>query len=197
MINRVILSIFLLFVFNLDYDPALVPIVYPENDVEPSTLESEIERQLEEKHLNPSENELDGEQDTHKPDEKVNHSTPPLYQDYLTTTTTIRPTKRRLNKQDSVCKLPAQPESDVEFDAGYRFGTVIDSRIEFNDVPAKIKKSYEISLEFKTNQPDGVLFYAADSRHTDFIVLYLQDGYVSIYLINLITSTRMELNITV
>lgn len=162
-------------------------------------MESEIERQriaeeekqierdridLENRINNPSENELDGKQDntseqeTHEPEATVDHNAPTL-QEYLTTTTTVRPTKRRLNKQDSICKLPALPESDVEFDAGYRFGTVIDSRIEFNDVPAKIKKSYEISLEFKTNQPDGVLFYAADSRHTDFIVLYLQDGYVS------------------
>jgi laminin, alpha 3/5 len=43
-------------------------------------------------------------------------------------------------------------------------------------VPAKLKKSYDISLQFKTDQPDGVLFYAADARHTDFIALYMKGG---------------------
>lgn len=100
--------------------------------------------------------------------------------EYLTTSTTLRPTKRRPNKQDPICKLPIEPEYDVGFEAGYRFGTKIDSRIEYNDIPAKFKKGYELSLEFKTNQSDGVLFYAADVRHTDFIVLFMQNGYVSI-----------------
>lgn len=100
-------------------------------------------------------------------------------QEYLTTSTTVRPTRRRPNKQDPICKLPADPEYDVGYEAGYRFGTTIDSRIEYTDIPAKFRKGYELSLEFKTDKPDGVLFYAADSRHTDFIVLFLLDGYVS------------------
>lgn len=105
------------------------------------------------------------------------HEIPPL-QEYLTTSTTVRPTKRRPNKQDDMCKLPTEPELDVGFEAGYLFGTTIDSRIEYTEIPTKLKKGYDISLEFKTDQPDGVLFYAADSRHTDFIVLYMKDGYV-------------------
>lgn len=112
------------------------------------------------------------------PDDSENRVIPP-HQDYLTTTTTLRPTKRRPSKQDPICKLPADPESDVDFSAGYRFGAIIDSRIEFAEVPVKIRKSYDISLQFKANKPNGVLFYAADSRHTDFIVLYLKDGHVS------------------
>lgn len=108
-----------------------------------------------------------------------NHEVPPI-QDYLTTSTTVRPTKRRPSKEDSVCKLPTEPELDVGYEAGYLFGTTKDSRIEYTDIQTKLKKSYDISLEFKTDQPDGVLFYAADSRHTDFIVLYLKDGFVRI-----------------
>lgn len=96
--------------------------------------------------------------------------------------TTQRTTRKRPiqeNKLEPICKLPVEPEVDVDFDAGYRFGTSTDSRIEFTHIPSKIKRSYDISLQFKTTQPDGVLFYAADSRHTDFIALYLQDGKVS------------------
>lgn len=111
---------------------------------------------------------------------EVSHEIPPL-QEYLTTSTTVRPTKRRPNKQDYMCKLPTEPEVDVGFEAGYLFGTTIDSRIEYTEIPTKLKKGYDISLEFKTDQPDGVLFYAADSRHTDFIVLYMKDGYVCTY----------------
>lgn len=99
-----------------------------------------------------------------------------------TTTTTPRPVRTKrpyYDKPEPICKLPAEPEIDVDFDAGYRFGTSSDSRIEFSQIPAKIKKSYSISLQFRTNEPDGVLFYAADSRHTDFIALYLQNGKVS------------------
>ncbi len=97
--------------------------------------------------------------------------------------TTQRTTRRRPiqeNKVEPICKLPVEPEVDVDFDAGYRFGTTTDSRIEFTKIPAKIKRSYDISLQFKTTSTDGVLFYAADSRQTDFIALYLQDGKVSL-----------------
>lgn len=99
-----------------------------------------------------------------------------------TTTTTPRPTRKRPvydSKPEPICKLPVDPEVDVDFDAGYRFGTSSDSRIEFAQIPSKIKKSYSISLQFRTNEPDGVIFYAADNRHTDFIALYLQNGKVS------------------
>lgn len=97
--------------------------------------------------------------------------------------TTQRTTRRRPiqeNKVEPICKLPVEPEVDVDFDAGYRFGTSTDSRIEFSQIPAKIKRAYDISLQFKTTSSDGVLFYAADGRQTDFIALYLQDGKVSV-----------------
>jgi len=100
-----------------------------------------------------------------------------------TTTTTIIPktTRRRPapgNRTEPICKLPIEPDVDVDFDAGYRFGTSEYSRIEFNQI-GKTKKAYDFSLQFKTDEPDGVLFYASDNRHTDFIALYLRDGKVN------------------
>lgn len=224
MFKKIIIYLFPFFFLNLDYDPVLVPIVYPTDDVEPSTLDSEIQRQLEEKRrldeekrrleeeeaarrkpvtelpsiidrfnvdeqdrINEIENERENEHENeHEHETEQNagqdtdHATPRVPKEYLNTTIFVKPTKRRPSKQDSACKLPVEPELDVGYEAGFRFGTAIDSRIEFNDVPSKLRKGYDISLEFKTNHSDGVLFYAADSRHTDFIVLYLKDGYVCI-----------------
>lgn len=114
----------------------------------------------------------------HDREDQENHITPAL-PEYLTTTTTTRPTKRRPSKQDPICKLPVEPELDVDFDAGYRFGTSGDSRIEFTQIRTKVKKAYEFSLQFNTAEPNGVLFYAEDEYHSDFIGLYLKNGYVS------------------
>lgn len=108
---------------------------------------------------------------------------PPTIPEYLTTSTTIRPRKHRPSKpQDRICKLPVDPELDSDEDVGYRFGVTGDSRIEFTQIKTNIRKTYEFSLQFKTLESNGVLFYAADARHTDFIALYLQNGYVNIYL---------------
>lgn len=111
-------------------------------------------------------------------EDQENHITPSV-PEYLTTTTTTRPTKRRPTKQDPICKLPVEPELDVDFDAGYRFGTSGDSRIEFAQISTRVKKAYEFSLQFNTVEPNGVLFYAEDDYHSDFIGLYLKNGYVS------------------
>lgn len=176
-----------------DYDPSLYPVIYPGEDVQ-TAIEREQEKQRKEQEeaakkeqarptqnvpdidirFDDKSNEIESDRKTVRPDYETARP------EYLTTSTTVRPTKRRPNKQDPICKLPIEPDYDVGFEAGYRFGTSAESRIEYVDIPAKFKKGYELSLEFKTDKPDGVLFYAADSRHTDFILLFLQDGYVSL-----------------
>uniref|UniRef100_A0A1B0DIX0 Laminin G domain-containing protein n=1 Tax=Phlebotomus papatasi TaxID=29031 RepID=A0A1B0DIX0_PHLPP len=96
-----------------------------------------------------------------------------------TTTTTQRPYRRPETPKpppQTECRLPAEPVWDVDFEAGYRFGTGLNTRLEYLQMPIKPKRAYDFSLQFKTPDPDGVLFYAADSRHTDFIALYLQKG---------------------
>lgn len=35
-------------------------------------------------------------------------------------------------------------------------------------------------MEFKTSEPDGIIFYAAENRHIDYTALYLKDGKVSL-----------------
>lgn len=208
----------------LEYDPIKVPIVYPDDNVEPDAtsdtinevdrepnrdIEEEIKRQEEERQRLEAENErqrqeeeerkrlieqeerrrqeeeqrireeLDREEDQKRKEYEQNNALPTTERNDIFSTT-FRAPKRKPPppKNDTICKLPVEPFMDVDFDAGYRFGTSGNSRIEFDQIPAKIKKSYDISLQFRTTEPDGILFYAADNRHTDFIGLYLQNGYV-------------------
>lgn len=202
-----------------DYNPADVPIIYPEDNIDPISLEEKLAREREEERLRiaqeeeikrqhqatlDQQNNLDEaarerEQQRLYEEEKERerqrleqeqlqnrfggpdaHSTPPA-PDYLTTTSTVRPTKRRTNKpQDRICKLPVDPELDADEEVGYRFGVTGDSRIEFTDLKENLKKSYEFTFHFTTSEPDGVLFYAADARHTDYIALYMINGTVRI-----------------
>lgn len=191
--------------------------VYPDDNLEPSSYDKEIQRQREEKRRNEEkeaeriyqeklaaeaerrqqeaerrqqeaerrqqeaerrrQEELERERQEQLERERDNHIVPPI-PEYLTTTTTVRPTKRRPTpKHDAVCVLPPDPELDVGYEAGYRFGTTAESRIEFSDL--KIRKGYDITLQFRTAEPDGILFYAAGAEHRDFVALYLQGGYVS------------------
>lgn len=192
----------IVFFIGLDYDPELVPIYYPDRSPE-APIKNEIDSKSNEAHpsseddtdedlirLEEKERErqrledeeerrrIEAERQREREDEE-NHVIPST-PEYLTTTTTTRPTKRRPTKLDPICKLPVEPELDVDFDAGYRFGTSGDSRIEFAQIQARVKKSYEFSLQFNTGEANGVLFYAEDDYHSDFIGLYLKNGYVSV-----------------
>lgn len=143
-------------------------VVKQEEEAEKRRLQEEAnERKRLEQELEDKRNELDSHPETLDTSSKQ----PPTNR-----TAFVRPLYE--DREDPVCKLPATPDFDVDYDAGYRFGTTSDSRIEFQQIPAKIKNGYEISLRFRTNEADGVLFYAADLQHSDFIALYMQNGHV-------------------
>lgn len=207
----------------LEYDPIKVPIVYPEDNVEPDVINTRIneienenegtsggeedqeearrraedkerrrQEDLERQRLDEAEarrraeeeerlrQEHEREQQRQREKDEENNVLPTTESSNIFATT-FRAPKRKPPppKNNTICRLPIEPFMDVDFDSGYRFGTTGSSRVEFDSIPAKIKKSYDISLQFRTTEPDGVLFYAADNRHTDFIALYLQNGYVS------------------
>ncbi len=42
----------------------------------------------------------------------------------------------------------------------------------------KIRKRSEFGIEFKTTEKDGIIFYIADERNSDFIALFMKDGKV-------------------
>lgn len=36
----------------------------------------------------------------------------------------------------------------------------------------------KFEFEFKTDQPDGLIFYMADTKHIDFMSVYMKDGHL-------------------
>jgi len=77
------------------------------------------------------------------------------------------------------CKLPLTPASDRDVDrnSGLRFGTQRETYLEF-DRRLKIVKRSEFGIEFKTTEKEGIIFYIADDRNSDFIALFMKDGKV-------------------
>lgn len=172
-----------------DYDPYQVPTYYPDGRIEHKLTPEEIEK------TKGRPDQAAGHVDTRfngDDDEDFNKVDPDDEDDRLpikpvpdpttpktttsSTTRRPRPTKRPLPK-DAVCALSPTPDLDVDFDAGWRFGTGQYSRVEF-DVQQRSKKQYSVTLEFKSTNPDGLLFYASDQRHTDFIAVYLRNGHI-------------------
>lgn len=100
-----------------------------------------------------------------------------------TTSTTTEPTTTKkpysVDEKHPECVLPAIPNYDVDFDAGYRFGTKANSYIEFKPKPEDTQNAYEFSLTFRTDKQNGLIFYASDDRHTEFVALFMKDGYVT------------------
>ncbi|XP_058457360.1 laminin subunit alpha [Malaya genurostris] len=169
--------------------PHEVPLYYPDGGNEPVLFSGSRFGTDDAKPDGDKYNEIDAEEEEppkHLPGskdvEKVTDASSTITSTEPTTTTTTTTTTKRPRpppeKPEPTCKLPVVPDQDVDFDAGYRFGTGPFSHIEFNEIPQKTKKQYEFSLSFKTESSEGVLFYAADSRHTDFIALYLREGKV-------------------
>lgn len=101
-----------------------------------------------------------------------------------TTTTESVPVTTTLPDTTTVpmgqCRLPAQPSDDPDVDdnSGTRFGNVRFSRHHYESLPGRHRQKSELSVEFKTSEPDGIIFYAAETRHIDYTALYLKDGKV-------------------
>jgi len=117
---------------------------------------------------------------------QTTESTTPLATTKIESTTTIATTTLKpkptytLDQKNPECYLPAIPDYDVDFEAaGYRFGAKQFSYIEYASQPDITKSSFDFSLKFRTERQNGLLFYASDERQTDFIALYLKDGYVN------------------
>lgn len=167
-----------------DYDPYQVPTYYPDGRSEHKLTPEEVARTKERPdhaagHIDTRFGEDDDDLnkvDPHGEDDRV-PTKPVVPVQPPTTTTTRKPRPKRPPPKEKECALSPTPELDVDFDAGWRLGTGPFSRVEFV-VQQRSKKQYSITMEFKTTQPDGLLFYASDQRHTDFIAVYLRDGQV-------------------
>ena len=62
-------------------------------------------------------------------------------------------------------------------DASVLTGMRRDTYLEFNR-RLKIKRRSDFTIDFKTTEQDGVIFYTADERDIDFIALFLKGGQV-------------------
>ncbi|XP_026292152.1 laminin subunit alpha [Frankliniella occidentalis] len=78
------------------------------------------------------------------------------------------------------CVLPFSPanDPDVREDSGVRFGSKPYSRYEFSALPKPLKQKYELSFDFKTEKPNGTIFFVTDKNIVDHIALYLVNGKV-------------------
>lgn len=54
-----------------------------------------------------------------------------------------------------------------------------DGRLEYPHPRGKHSKSFTYSLEFKTELPDGILFYVANADRDQYIVVLLRNGKVT------------------
>lgn len=82
-------------------------------------------------------------------------------------------------QQDDKISISFADDPDVNDSSGTRYGNVKFSRSEYGSLPGRHRQKSDLSLDFKTTEPDGIIYYAADSQHTDFTTLYLKDGKVS------------------
>ncbi|XP_029641226.1 laminin subunit alpha [Octopus sinensis] len=75
------------------------------------------------------------------------------------------------------CALPEVPEKSLSI-SGQRFGTTGSLSWWHFEIPHQSKVSNFITLEFNTRKEDGLLLYASDKNHNDFLAVYLEKEYV-------------------
>ena len=78
---------------------------------------------------------------------------------------------------EDACVLPLDPPQSA---AGvYRFGAQKDSRLEIERLRGRYKKHIDFALDFKSDAPDGIIFYMSDNfTHSQYLALFLQQGNV-------------------
>lgn len=181
----------------LDYNVVDVPLYYPDGTSEKDKVYTQQSNPKLPPRFNDNEDENiipDGDEedeDRKSEDRRPEQATPSPTTTTTTTTakpqdpsadiTTLRPKPTYTDDQKHpLCVLPVIPDYDVDFEsAGYRFGTSPQSFIKIDSAAESTKTAYDFSLTFRTARQNGLLFYAADDRHTDFVSIYLKDGYLN------------------
>jgi laminin alpha 3/5 len=91
----------------------------------------------------------------------------------------VRPSPPTGEVDDTQCVLPLRPQiAAADPNSGTMFGSTPDSRWEYDTFPDTFRSRSEFSLDFKSTNPNGVMFYVADARQKDFISVYLRGGKV-------------------
>lgn len=154
-----------------DYDLWTVPNMYPDQEANEDIHTRFDTGRPDEKH-----NEIDTDDKNEKEEPIVEQPKPkpPI----KVTTSKPWPTRPPIEAKTG-CQLGRDKfdwDLDLDMATGYRFGLKKDSRAEIYDVMPNKRRAFDFYLEFKTHSPDGLLFYAADTRQKDFVALYLEQG---------------------
>ena len=56
-----------------------------------------------------------------------------------------------------------------------RFGNKRETYLEFKK-KLRLKKRSDFGVEFKTSEANGIIFYIADEKNSDFIALFVKNG---------------------
>ncbi|XP_078680702.1 laminin subunit alpha-5-like isoform X1 [Branchiostoma floridae x Branchiostoma belcheri] len=98
-----------------------------------------------------------------------------------------RPTQKPVTKGPKLapepsCALKLRPELGDAAEA-FQFGVTSVSRMEYNKLPDSFRIRYKFSMEFKTFDKSGLLFFMADNLEANFVTLFLTNGNL-IYMFN-------------
>ncbi|OAD58422.1 Laminin subunit alpha [Eufriesea mexicana] len=143
--------------------PPLLPTESPDDIVEVSTQISIVEVDI---------------------DKITDEEEPPLegrghhQEDDITTTETTASTQRTTPYHVGQCRLPYYPATDPAMENAWRFGTAINSRLEYRSLNGRYKDDYDFQIDVKTMADDGIIFYTSDLSNQNLIAVYIKDGKV-------------------
>ncbi|KAL7074923.1 hypothetical protein ACQ4LE_005689, partial [Meloidogyne hapla] len=78
-------------------------------------------------------------------------------------------------RPEGECALPLKPHGEREDSSGMRFGLSPNARLEF-DVGQITGTDLLFTLELRATAANGIILFATDERHSQFIVIYLLNG---------------------
>ncbi|KAM4693682.1 laminin subunit alpha-4 [Discoglossus pictus] len=91
----------------------------------------------------------------------------------LASETVIGPKALQAGEEMAQCSLSSSPRA---LKSAYLFGGTANSRQEFNHIPNTFNQKSELSISFKTNSSNGMIFYISDKEETDFMTLFIAHG---------------------
>ena len=71
--------------------------------------------------------------------------------------------------------LNTRQQNYTHIQIGLRFGNKRETYLEFKK-KLRLKKRSDFGVEFKTSEADGIIFYIADEKNSDFIALFVKNG---------------------
>uniref|UniRef100_A0A7E4ULG0 Laminin subunit alpha-1 n=1 Tax=Panagrellus redivivus TaxID=6233 RepID=A0A7E4ULG0_PANRE len=97
-----------------------------------------------------------------------------------TTTTTPETTTRKVGqtRPEGSCALLTVPYGEREDSVGYRFGTERGSRLEYDKTPSALDRNAIFSIQLRALSTNGFIFFISNEKQTEFITLYLNNGFV-------------------